>query len=96
MLPGANLGPRSIFRRFAMKARVTVTLKTGVLDPQGKAIEGALKSLGVSGVASVRQGKVFDIEMDAGDQATAEAALKAAAEKLLANTVIENYRIEVL
>jgi phosphoribosylformylglycinamidine synthase len=79
-----------------MKARVTVTLKTGVLDPQGKAIEGALKSLGVSGVASVRQGKVFDIELDAGDKATAEAALKAAAEKLLANTVIENYRIEVL
>ena len=79
-----------------MKARVTVTLKTGVLDPQGKAIEGALKSLGVSGVASVRQGKVFDIELDAGDKAKAEAALKAAAEKLLANTVIENYRIEVL
>jgi phosphoribosylformylglycinamidine synthase len=79
-----------------MKARVTVTLKTGVLDPQGKAIEGALKSLGVSGVASVRQGKVFDIEMDAGDKAQAEAVLKAAAEKLLANTVIENYRIEVV
>ncbi len=79
-----------------MKARVTVTLKTGVLDPQGKAIEGALKSLGVSGVASVRQGKVFDIEVDGSDRATAEAALKAAAEKLLANTVIENYRVEVL
>ena len=71
-----------------MKARVTVTLKTGVLDPQGKAIEGALKSLGVSGVASVRQGKVFDIEVEGSDRATAEAALKAAAEKLLANTVI--------
>lgn len=79
-----------------MKARVTVTLKTGVLDPQGKAIEGALKSLGVSGVASVRQGKVFDIEVEGSDRATAEAALKAAAEKLLANTVIENYRVEVL
>jgi phosphoribosylformylglycinamidine synthase len=79
-----------------MKARVTVTLKSGVLDPQGKAIEGALKSLGVSGVASVRQGKVFDIEVDGSDRATAEAALKAAAEKLLANTVIENYRVEVL
>jgi phosphoribosylformylglycinamidine synthase PurS subunit len=79
-----------------MKARVTVTLKSGVLDPQGKAIEGALKSLGVSGVASVRQGKVFDIEVDGSDRATAEAALKAAAEKLLANTVIENYRIEVV
>jgi phosphoribosylformylglycinamidine synthase len=79
-----------------MKARVTVTLKSGVLDPQGKAIEGALKSLGVSGVGSVRQGKVFDIEVEGSDRATAEAALKAAAEKLLANTVIENYRVEVL
>ena len=79
-----------------MKARVTVTLKNGVLDPQGKAIEGALKSLGVSGIASVRQGKVFDIEIDGGDKQNAESALKAAAEKLLANTVIENYRIEVV
>ena len=79
-----------------MKARVTVTLKSGVLDPQGKAIEGALRSLGVNGVASVRQGKVFDIELEGGDQARAEAALKEAADKLLANTVIENYRIEVM
>ena len=78
-----------------MKARVTVTLKTGILDPQGKAIEGALRSLGVDGVASVRQGKVFDIEIE-GDRSGAEAALKAAADKLLANTVIENYRVEVL
>ena len=78
-----------------MKARVIVTLKSGILDPQGKAIEGALKSLGVSGIASVRQGKVFDIEIESGDRAAAEAALKDAAEKLLANTVIENYRIEV-
>jgi phosphoribosylformylglycinamidine synthase len=79
-----------------MKARVTVTLKTGILDPQGKAIEGALKSLGVGGVASVRQGKVFDIEVDGTDRARTEAALKEAAEKLLANMVIENYRVEVL
>ncbi|WP_163609137.1 phosphoribosylformylglycinamidine synthase subunit PurS, partial [Klebsiella pneumoniae] len=50
-----------------MKARVTVTLKTGVLDPQGKAIEGALKSLGVAGIDSVRQGKVFDLELDGAD-----------------------------
>ena len=77
-----------------MKARVTVTLKNGVLDPQGKAIEGALKSLGVEGVDSVRQGKVFDIELKGADKARAEAALKTACEKLLANTVIENYRIE--
>jgi phosphoribosylformylglycinamidine synthase subunit PurS len=79
-----------------MKARVTVTLKTGILDPQGKAIEGALRSLGVAGVTGVRQGKVFDIELDGTDKAGAEAALKEAADKLLANTVIENYRIEVL
>ena len=79
-----------------MKARVTVTLKSGILDPQGKAIEGALKSLGIASVASVRQGKVFDIEVDAADQARAEAALKEAAEKLLANTVIEDYGIELL
>jgi phosphoribosylformylglycinamidine synthase PurS subunit len=79
-----------------MKARVTVTLKSGVLDPQGKAIEGALRSLGVEAVASVRQGKVFDVEIDGADRARAEAALKEAAEKLLANTVIENYRIDLL
>ena len=78
-----------------MKARVTVTLKTGVLDPQGKAIEGALKSLGVAGVASVRQGKVFDIELEGGDAAQAETTLREAAEKLLANTVIENFRVEL-
>jgi phosphoribosylformylglycinamidine synthase subunit PurS len=79
-----------------MKARVTVTLKTGILDPQGKAIEGALRSLGVSGVTSVRQGKVFDLELDASDAKQAEALLKQAADKLLANTVIENYRVEVM
>ena len=77
-----------------MKARVLVTLKSAVLDPQGKAIEGALRSLGVPGIASVRQGKVFDVELDGGDPAKAEATLKDACEKLLANTVIESYRIE--
>jgi phosphoribosylformylglycinamidine synthase len=79
-----------------MKARVTVTLKAGILDPQGKAIEGALKSLGVNGIASVRQGKVFDIEFEGADRKRTEAALKDAADKLLANTVIENYRVELL
>jgi phosphoribosylformylglycinamidine synthase subunit PurS len=78
-----------------MKARVTVTLKAGILDPQGKAIESALKALGIDGVASVRQGKIFDVEIVGSDTARAEAALKDAAEKLLANTVIENYRVEV-
>ena len=81
---------------YSMKARVTVTLKNGVLDPQGKAIEGALKSLGVGGIASVRQGKVFDIELEGGDAAKAETLLKAACEKLLANTVVENYRVEIV
>ncbi|WP_112662352.1 phosphoribosylformylglycinamidine synthase subunit PurS [Microvirga flavescens] len=79
-----------------MKARVTVTLKNGVLDPQGKAIEGALQSLGVDGIGSVRQGKVFDIELNTTDKAKAEASLKAACEKLLANTVIENYKIDLI
>jgi len=78
-----------------MKAQVTVRLKSGILDPQGKAIEGALRSLGVNGIASVRQGKVFDIEIADGDRAGIEAALKEAAEKLLANTLVENYRIDI-
>ena len=78
-----------------IKARVTVTLKNGVLDPQGKAIEGALKSLGIEGVASVRQGKVFDIEVTATDKTAAEAILRQAGEKLLANTVVENFKVEV-
>ena len=77
-----------------MKARVIVTLKPGILDPQGKAIEGALKSLDIFGVASVRQGKVFDLELTLEDRAKADAALKQACDKLLANLVIENYRIE--
>ncbi len=76
-----------------IKARVTVTLKNGVLDPQGKAIEGALGTLGFSGVGSVRQGKVFDIEIEGADRAKAEADLKAMCDKLLANTVIENYSV---
>ncbi|NKM97730.1 phosphoribosylformylglycinamidine synthase subunit PurS [Rhizobium leguminosarum] len=76
-----------------IKARVTVTLKNGVLDPQGKAIEGALGALGFSGVGHVRQGKVFDLELDGADKGQAEADLKAMCERLLANTVIENYAI---
>ena len=79
-----------------MKARVTVTLKNGVLDPQGKAIEGALRSLAIPGVESVRQGKVFDLELSTTDKAQAETLLRDACEKLLANTVVENYRIEIV
>ena len=78
-----------------MKARVTVTLKSGVLDPQGQAIQGSLKSLGFAGVGGVRQGKVFDIDLGETDTAAAEATLTAMCEKLLANTVIENYAIEI-
>ena len=76
-----------------MKTRVVVTLKPSVLDPQGKAIEGALASLGLEGFASVRQGKVFDIELDGVEGEAAEALLKQACEKLLANTIVENYTI---
>lgn len=78
-----------------IKARVTVTLKNGVLDPQGKAIEGALGTLGFSGIGSVRQGKVFDVVLTHDDKAKAEADLKAMCEKLLANTVIEDYSVSL-
>jgi phosphoribosylformylglycinamidine synthase len=74
-----------------MKVRVVVTLKSGVLDPQGKAIHHALEGLGFAGVADVRQGKL--IELDLAD-ATSDADIDAMCQKLLANTVIENYRIE--
>jgi len=77
------------------KAQVTVRLKNGVLDPQGKAIEGALGSLGFGGVDSVRQGKVFDVELKAGSKSAAETSLTDMCEKLLANTVIENYSVTV-
>ena len=76
-----------------MKTRVVVTLKSSVLDPQGKAIEGALSSLGLEGFASVRQGKVFDIELNGVEGEAADALLKQACEKLLANTIVENYAI---
>ncbi|MGB3538947.1 MAG: phosphoribosylformylglycinamidine synthase subunit PurS [Mesorhizobium sp.] len=79
-----------------IKARVTVTLKNGVLDPQGKAIEHALSGLGFGGVGSVRQGKVFDLELAGTDKAKAEADLKAMCDKLLANTVIENYSVTLI
>ena len=79
-----------------IKARVTVTLKTGVLDPQGKAIEGALDTLGFKGVDQVRQGKVFDVELVGQNRAEAEKVLAEMCEKLLANTVVENYAVEIL
>ena len=79
-----------------MKARVFVTLKNGILDPQGKAIEGALKSLGIDGVDSVRQGKIFDIELALSDRTAAQDLLRGACEKLLANQIIENFQVEFL
>lgn len=78
-----------------MKARVHVTLKNGVLDPQGKAIEHALSSLGFDGVNDVRQGKVIEFSLRESDPAKARAEVEAMCEKLLANTVIENYDIEL-
>jgi len=79
-----------------IKARVTVTLKNGVLDPQGKAIEGGLGALGFEGVDSVRQGKVFDMKLEGDDAKAAEKSIADMCEKLLANTVIENYSVEIL
>ena len=78
-----------------MKARVTVTLKAGVLDPQGQAIEGSLVSLGFGGVKGVRQGKVFDLVLEGTDVEAARTQLTGMCDKLLANTVIENYQIEI-
>ncbi|MBP1804496.1 phosphoribosylformylglycinamidine synthase subunit PurS [Rubellimicrobium aerolatum] len=78
-----------------MKATVTVMLKTGVLDPQGEAVRRALGSLGFEGVGGVRQGKVIELDLAAQDRATAETEVRAMCERLLANTVIESYRIEL-
>jgi phosphoribosylformylglycinamidine synthase len=78
-----------------MKAKIKVTLKSGVLDPQGKAIEGALGHLGFGGVEQVRQGKYFEIELAETDKTRAREKVKAMCEKLIANTVIENYEIEL-
>lgn len=78
-----------------MNARVFVTLKNGVLDPQGKAIEGALDSLGFDNVDAVRQGKIFDLKLNASSKEEAEIEIAQMCEKLLANTVIENYSIEL-
>jgi len=78
-----------------MKARIFVTLKNGVLDPQGKAIGHALNNLGFSAVGDVRQGKLIEIELSGTDESKAKADLKEMCEKLLANTVIEKYEIEI-
>jgi phosphoribosylformylglycinamidine synthase len=79
----------------SMKVRVFVTLKSGVLDPQGKAIGHALQGLGFDGVGEVRQGKVIDLELAETDATRARAVVKEMCEQLLANTVIEKYEIEL-
>ncbi len=79
-----------------MQARIFVTLKNGVLDPQGKAIQTALHSLGHDNVNGVRQGKLFEVSVDADNRSDAETQLAEMCEKLLANTVIENYAIEIV
>ncbi len=79
-----------------MKARVHVMLKDGVLDPQGEAVRHALGTLGFAGVQGVRQGKVIELDLNATDRGAAEAEVKAMCEKLLANTVIEKYTVEIV
>lgn len=79
-----------------MKAMIKVTLKNGVLDPQGKAIMGSLSSLGFDGYDNVRQGKYFELDITADNKAAAEAKVKDMCEQLLSNTVIENYEIEIV
>mgnify|MGYP000959041272 CR=1 FL=1 len=78
-----------------MKARVHVMLKDGVLDPQGEAVRHALGHLGFGGVEAERQGKVIELDLAAADKAAAEAEVRQMCEKLLANTVIEKYTIEI-
>jgi phosphoribosylformylglycinamidine synthase len=78
-----------------MKARVHVMLKDGVLDPQGEAVRHALGTLGFAGVQSVRQGKVIELDLAATDRAAAEAEVRAMCERLLANTVIEKFTIDI-
>lgn len=78
-----------------MKARVYVMLKPGVLDPQGDAVRAALGTLGFAGVEAVRQGKLLELDLAETDPAVAEAAVTEMCEKLLANTVIESYRVEI-
>ena len=91
-----TVNEQTLFGNNVMKARVTITLKQGVLDPQGSAIQQALGSLGFNGVNDVRQGKVIDLELSETDAASAEEAVAKMCDQLLANTVIENYAVEIV
>jgi phosphoribosylformylglycinamidine synthase len=79
-----------------MKALIRITLKQGVLDPQGKAIEGAVRGLGISGVGDVRQGKFIEVQINEADQAKAKVIVEQMCKELLANTVIENYSYDLV
>lgn len=79
-----------------MKAKITVTLKPGVLDPQGKAIASALLGLGFPGVGAVRAGKIFEVALAAGDEAAARAEAESMCARLLANPVMEDYAVEIV
>jgi phosphoribosylformylglycinamidine synthase subunit PurS len=78
-----------------MKARIKITLKDGVLDPQGKAIEGAVKGLGISGIGDIRQGKYIEVDLAESDPDKARSIVEQMCKDLLANTVIENYSYEI-
>jgi phosphoribosylformylglycinamidine synthase len=90
-----STAPNSCNEGYRVKAKVHVTLKTGVLDPQGKAVGHALASLGFGGVNDVRQGKYIELDLAETDRAKAQTVVDDMCKKLLANTVIENYRVEI-
>jgi len=100
LVPGGNAGHLFVdsqcFRGQHMKARIQITLKNGVLDPQGKAIEGALGGLGFDGIGEVRQGKLIEITLTETDEAKARQQIDQMCQSLLANTVIENYSYELV
>jgi phosphoribosylformylglycinamidine synthase len=91
-VPAAGCRPPEI----RMKALIRITLKNGVLDPQGKAIEGAVRGLGITGVGDVRQGKFIEVQLNETDEAKAKSIVEQMCKDLLANTVIENYAFDLV
>jgi phosphoribosylformylglycinamidine synthase len=96
LVPGSRLLPAVPHETVPMKALIRITLKPGVLDPQGKAIEGAIGALGILGVGEVRQGKYIEVDLGAADEAAARSTVERMCKDLLANTVIENYAFEIV